>query len=115
MIEFDGRIRRATRTVLWAACLGMLVACRSPADPSGVDVLGDAGTPNKQKPEVDPSGDKPVGPIAAEQPLLSGASEHRDPAPPGMLGAGTTGQEGSAVVPRKVPGTIGRRNAPNAL
>jgi len=53
----------------------LLTQCRTPADPSGVDLLrADAGTPTQPKPETDPTGDKPIGPIAggSENPLDAG-------------------------------------------
>jgi hypothetical protein len=117
MTQLQGRTQRGSPLVLWAACFGMLLACRSPADPSGIDVLGDAGTPNKQKPEVDPSSDKPVGPIAERTPLGGMGNRDGDPAPRDLVGgAGSGGGGGSAGVPGKVPvDSVARRNAGSAL
>jgi len=105
MTQLYGRTQRGARVALWAVCLGSLVACRSPADPSGIDVLGDAGTPDKRKPEVDPSSDKPVGPIAAEALPLGGMDNRgADAAPRDLIGGGGSGGiGGGAGAPDKVP------------
>ncbi len=93
----------------WAAvaCVVAVCACRNPENPSGVDLLGrDAGAP-RQNPEVDPSSDKPVGPIAAvddASPRAAGGSGPSAPPPRDIPGGGRgvgggSGAGGSGKVP----------------